>query len=201
MPAVEIGAVCENGHFTYAFHQYPPVTAASVDKQVERRVIPDECSQCGASLDGRPMTVEGSEIKRPVRSGGLSRSSGAKKPKVGPLPPAAWKKAVWERQAREQGRPGKAPVCAVTGEQLNFLHDHAHHPLEKRLLKARGLHHLMYDPRNGMFIKARVHTAHTDRGKPISAEYVPACAFAFAREVGHWAIARLESDHPQPKEQ
>lgn len=201
MPAVEIGAVCEQGHFNLAFHAYRPVDPVSVDRQAERRALPTECFTCGASLAGLPLTIEGEKIERLQRGAStLSRGAGAKKPQVGPLTPSAWKKAVWERQAREQGRPNQAPVCAVTGEELNFIHDDAHHPLEKRLLKARGEQHRMYDPRNGMFVKARVHGGHTSGMDRIPRSAVPASAFEFAREVGPWALARIESDHP-PKEQ
>lgn len=194
----EIGAVCSNDHFTFAFHLFDPVDFASIERQANRRALPTQCSICDAPLVSLPLTVEGEEVERPQRGGStLSRSSGGSKPKVGPLTPAKWKKAVWERQALEQGRGGQAPLCAVTREELNFIHDDAHHPLEKRLLKARGEHHRMYDPRNGMFVKARVHQGHTSMLAKIPAEYVPPCAFTFAREVGPWAIARIESDHPK----
>jgi hypothetical protein len=199
MSRVRIGASCSRGHFTYFGDLWEPVKDKDVDKLAERSAVPVACEECNRDL-GLPH-VEGRqrESNQLARVGGKNVSEGLKrgskpKPKEGPLTPAEWKRRVFERQ---RVRPGGPALCAVTGEPLDFTRDDCHHVLEKRLLRARGLHHLVWDERNAMFIKARVHTAHTSGLIRIPHDCVPASAFAFAREVGEWAVQRIETDHPE----
>jgi len=204
MPPVDVGLTCTDcGHFNVAFQMYPPVSERDMDRQGEKRTQPVECSSCGASLADVLLTTKGQEREGPVsrsRNGlartGLKRSSGKPRPKEGPLTPAEWHRRAFNRQ---RPRPGKPALCAVTEEPLNESVDEVHHPLEKRLLRARGLHRHVWDERNSMAVKKRIHDAHTSGSKRIPRECLPPGVWDFARSLGEyadWAVQRLEEDHP-----
>jgi hypothetical protein len=192
------------------------VSDKEIDKLAERSALPAECEwqvgefsaakgegsamRCAAAFIGLPH-VEGCdrETEQLARIGGQNvrtplRSSPKERPPEGPLTPSEWRRRVWDRQREKPGLPA---LCAVTGEPLSWNADEVHHPLDKRLLRAKGLSHRIWDERNGMAVKRQVHLDHTSRMRPIPRRFVPASAFEFAREIGLWAIARLNEDHPE----
>lgn len=108
------------------------------------------------------------------------------KPVEGPLSASEW----WEQVYRLAG--GR---CAVTRAIANSKWDRRferHHVIPKSLLRRRGLHRKVYDPRNGMLVHRDVHADHTSRAHPIPRRCVSAEAWAFASECGPWAEAYLE---------
>lgn len=195
-----IGVTCPRGHFNHFGDLWEPIKDKDLDKLAERSAVPNVCERCGAAITdlahpkGREREAPtlarrgGQNVRAPLQSKPTSR------PQEGPLTPAEWKRRIFERQ-RE--RPGGPSLCAVTGEPLSFNVDEVHHPLEKTLLRERGLHKHVWDERNGMAIKLRVHQGHTSRMRPIPRRFVPASAFQFARELGHWAVARINQAHPK----
>lgn len=204
MAQVAVGYTCPEGHFTWAFDCWEPVKDTDIDKQAERRAIPSKCEGCGADLEELPH-VEGRERESPHPSrakgrnipAGLPQGRRSPRPKEGPLTPLEWRRRVFERQ---RPRPNKPSLCAVTGEPLDFQRDDCHHPLEKRLLRARGLHAHVWDPRNAVFVKAYIHTGHTFEGKKIPREALPDAVWEFAEEIGPWAVLRIQSDHPSKED-
>ena len=210
MARLRIGLTCAAGHFNHIGDLWEPVKDKDIDKLAERARIPTRCErfdvdgaiadrECGAVLDGLPH-VEGREREenRLARVGGRNISAPMQsrpkaRPKEGPLTPLEWKQRVFDQQ-RE--RPGGPALCAVTEESLSFAVDDAHHVLDKRLLRARGLHAVVWDPRNGMFIKTFIHLGQTNGLRRIPRDKIPDAAWAFAREIGEWAVQRLEADYP-----
>lgn len=144
------------------------------------------CSSCAWRGEAEVKLVE-------KETPGLSRRP-KPKPREGPLTPEAWRRAAFDQQ-RVDGR-GPA-LCAVTEEPLSWEFDEVHHPLEKRLLRARGLYLVVWDPRNSLAVKKRVHLAHTAGDPKIARSFLPDRVWEFAREVGEWAVARIEEDHPE----
>lgn len=207
MARVRVGLTCEQGHFNYFGDLWEPVKDKDVDKLAERSRLPVACehrvsgagAECGRPFTGLPH-VEGREREgeQLARVGGRNVHAGLQsrptaRPTEGPLSPLEWKRRVFDRQ-RE--RPGGPALCAVTREPLSFNVDEVHHPLEKTFLRERNLHHLVWDERNGMAVLRRVHEAHTNRSRPIPRRFVPASAYQLARELGQWAVARIDEKHP-----
>jgi hypothetical protein len=214
MAQVRVGLTCGAGHFNPIGALWEPVKDKDIDKLAERARIPTHCEYtelgalesigpCVATLAGLPH-VEGREreANRLARVGGRNipaglSSSSKGRPNEGPLTPAEWARLTYERQRETPRGPS---LCAVTREPLSFRHDHCHHPLEKRLLRARGLHAHVWDERNAIFVKASIHEGHTSKMQPIPREALPASVWEFAREIGPWATARVEADHPLKEE-
>lgn len=134
-----------------------------------------------------------------LRRGGI-RKQAAKRGVVvaeGPLSPAAWRAAVF---AASGGR------CVITGSRAYGVDDrrfHAHHPVSQSVLRRRGLHGWLWDPRNGMFVTADRHMAHEHSGghHRIGREFVPVSVWEFAAELDEldgtsWATAHVERYHP-----
>lgn len=144
------------------------------------------CRHCGWIGEAEVKLVQ-------KETSGLSRRP-KPKPREGPLTPEAWRRAAFEQQ-RADGR-GPA-LCAVTGEKLSWEFDEVHHPLEKRLLRARGLYLMVWDARNSLAVKKRVHLAHTAGDLKIARHFLPDRVWKFAEEIGPWAVARIEDDHPE----
>lgn len=210
MARLRVGVTCPNGHFTYFGDLWEPIKDKDVDKLAERSAVPVRCEhpfgpdaaigeRCQLPLEGLPH-VEGQERETPrlARVGGKNVHTGLQsrskdRPKEGPLTPGEWKRQVYDRQRPHRGT---SALCIVTQEPLSFSADEAHHCLEKRLLRARGLHHLVWDARNGVGVKKRIHDGHTSALHRIPREALPPCVWEFAREVGPWAVARVEEDHP-----
>jgi hypothetical protein len=211
MARVRIGLTCAAGHFNEIGHLWEPVKDKDIDKLAERARLPAYCEMaelgdreatgpCVASFVGLPH-AEGREREGEglARVGGRNIHAGLQsrpkaRPQEGPLNPLEWKRRIFERQ---RSRPGGPVLCAVTGEPLSFSFDEAHHPLEKTFLRERGLHMHVWDERNGMAVKRAVHNGHTNRSRPIPRRFVPASAFQFARELGPWAVARINEKHPK----
>lgn len=133
----------------------------------------------------------GGQLKR---SGGLKRGGSLKRrrrtrPAEGPLTPLQYKLAVFRQQGWK---------CAVTGEELTMADD-AHHPVKKELLRQEGLYHLVWDPRNGMGVKSRIHASHEFGGGVITRDKIPESAWEFARELGEKWVVVIERHHPEPR--
>jgi hypothetical protein len=200
MARVQVGVTCPNNHFNPFTHVWEPAKDKDIDKLAERSAMPATCETCGADILTLPH-IEGREREAETlaRRGGQNvrtplQSRTKPKPKEGPLNPLEWKRRVFDRQ---RTRPGGPALCAVTGEPLSFHVDEVHHPLEKTFLRERGLHMHVWDERNGMAVKRAIHNGHTNRSRPIRRSFVPASAFQFARELGPWAVARINEKHPK----
>lgn len=208
---VRVGLTCQQGHFNEIGQLWEPVKDKDIDKLAERARLPEGCEHvmlgkieaigpCCAAFTGLPH-IEGREREGEglARVGGRNIHAGLQsrpkeRPKEGPLTPAEYKRRVFERQRERLGGPS---LCAVTGEPLSFHVDEIHHPLEKTFLRERGLHEHVWDDRNGMAIKRAIHNGHTNRSCPIRRRFVPASAYQFARELGPWAVARIDEKHPK----
>ena len=200
MPRVAIGMDCPEGHFNAFGHLWMPIRDSDLDKLAERSATPLTCEDCGSVIDSLPH-AEGQEREadRLARVGGRNVHAGLQsrpktRPPEGPLTPAEWKRRVFDRQ-RE--RPAGPALCAVTGEPLSFAIDDAHHVTPKSLLRECGLYHLIWDERNGLAVKRFVHSGHTSCMRPIPRSALLPCNLEFARELGPWALARIESSYPK----
>jgi hypothetical protein len=135
-----------------------------------------------------------------MRRSALGQGNGKPRPKEGPLSPSVWRRTIFSRQRLSPGSPA---LCAVTGEPLDEAIDDAHHPVEKRWLRAEGLHAYVWDPRNGMAIKKRVHEGQTSKMRPIPRETLPEGIYDFIAGLpGRYpeqARTRLHNDHPKTK--
>lgn len=202
MARLRIGVTCPAGHFNPIGDLWEPIKDKDVDKLAERAMVPAVCEarkRCGKAIDtlahveGREREGDGlarrggQNVRTPLQSKPTSR------PTEGPLSPLEYKRRVFDRQ-RE--RPGGPSLCAVTGEPLSFYVDEVHHPLEKTFLRERELFMVVWDERNGMAVKRAVHNGHTNRSRPIKRRFVPVSAYQFARELGPWAVARINEKHP-----
>jgi hypothetical protein len=115
----------------------------------------------------------------------------------GPLSPEEWRRVV----ANTSGL-----TCTVSGTRARNAFDplfDAHHIVPKSLLRARGLHAFVWDPRNGLFVLGSVHAAHSHVGgdRRIARECLPGSVWEFAAELDAlagtgWASACVERFHP-----
>ena len=105
----------------------------------------------------------------------------------GPLDPFAWRMAVW---VACEGR------CVMTGAAVPRDADlwvwQAHHPVPKFRLPPE----LRYDPRNGVVLTKRAHEQHTLAFRRVPLGCLPSACHEFAAQVGPWAVAALEREHP-----
>lgn len=104
----------------------------------------------------------------PRRKASLRRSDGLKRTgrlktrlKRVPAEERAEERA-WKASIRGRG----CEVCSARGEECDG-HLEAHHVVEKKTLKKRGLGHLLWDPDNGLCACYRAHRRHTNRTQPI----------------------------------
>jgi hypothetical protein len=116
----------------------------------------------------------------------------------GPLTPREWRIEVAKRAGLR---------CMVTSPPVEAKHPldprfHAHHPLEKGELRARGLYAHVWDPRNGCFVLALVHMAHRGvNSVPIPRSALPDSVWEFCAEMDAlegtgWATSKVEAAHP-----
>lgn len=115
-----------------------------------------------------------------------------------------------DRQARDAFRRAvtRAP-CAVCGRKSGCQ---AHHVLAQQHIKdhvrslrladnaaaVKLLRRLLWDPDNGLSLCERCHHRHEYApGGRLPRDLIPARAWAFARRLGGWAVARLERDYPE----
>lgn len=128
---------------------------------------------------------------KPLRAGGQRKP----RPPEGPLSPEEWRREVWRLAG------GRSIVSAASTTNPLDRSFHAHHPVPKSVLRDRGLYHLVWDPRNGVFATRREHLQHEARAEVIPYERLPARCREFAEELGPWAVARLLRNHPPEKEE
>lgn len=125
----------------------------------------------------------GQLARKPMR-----RTKRPQRPEEGPLSPREWFDEVWELSKG---------LCTVTRTRVpRELRYTRHHPLPKRVLRDRGLHHLVWDPRNGVLVQPKVHRQHENGTKRIPYEALPQRCKDFAAELGPWAEDRLKQCHP-----
>jgi len=122
-----------------------------------------------------------------------------KRPLEGPLTPEEWIVAVAKASDLR---------CKITNTRARDAFDprfHGHHPLPKRELRARGLHAHVWDPRNGVWVLARLHEQHEAPGvRPehrIARQVLPASVWEFCAELDaidgtHWATELVRRLHP-----
>lgn len=120
------------------------------------------------------------------------RASPRRKNAEGPLSPEEWAVTVWRLDG---GR------CIVTAADARWPRDfpyrfQVHHPIEKSVLRARGLYDYVWDPRNGVIVATRVHERHTNAVERIPLDLLPARCREFSVELGPWAEVQLERTHP-----
>lgn len=216
MARVRIGLSCAKGHFNYIGDLWEPVKDKDIDKLAERAALPAACEVADMPGDGpldgdiafmckKPLGLphvedREREANQLARVGGRNISAGLKQGSApprhrGPLSDADWRRTAFESQRETPRGPS---LCAVTDKPLNFDWDDSHHVLEKRLLHAKGLDHIANDPRNAMFVKATVHAGHTAGLRRITRDKIREETWAYAREIGSWAVQRLEEDYPLP---
>lgn len=130
--------------------------------------------------------IERAPIRRKVRD----------RPPEGPLTPAEWRKRVFDAS---EGR------CLLTAARALHAADrrfHAHHPLPKRELRARGYFGWVWDPRNGAWLRRDVHARHELAFERVPADRLPASVWEFCAELDalegtRWATALVLRAHPR----
>jgi hypothetical protein len=84
---------------------------------------------------------------------------------------------------------GKCAACGRPGAC------DAHHVLDQKLLKKLGLHHLLWDVRNGIPLgrsACHCHESHTNRSHPVPRSALPPAAWEFAAEIDQtWRLERV----------
>lgn len=147
---------------------------------------------------------QGLERSKELSRGRLKSSPGKRgeKPAEGPLDPASWRAAVFEASG---GR------CIVTRARAKDAEDrafHAHHPVSQDVLRRRGLHGWLWDPRNGVLVTQAVHMGHEHTGgrHRIPRELLPAPVWEFCRELDaldgtSWATEHVKRRHPSRGDQ
>lgn len=135
-------------------------------------------------------------------SAGKKEAKAAQRAVEGPLSPPEWRREVWRLDGGRSVLSGER----VDQEASSWVWQ-AHHGVPKRVLRDRGLFHVVYDPRNGMVLLAREHGRHEHRwvdgaghSHVVPWEKVPARVKAFARELGQWAEDELRRNHPSADE-
>lgn len=73
---------------------------------------------------------------------------------------------------------------------------HRHHIIGRQSCKREGYQGRMDDPRNLMHLCFDCHMSHENWSRRLTRDQLPREAFAFARELGEWALVRLERDYP-----
>jgi hypothetical protein len=103
----------------------------------------------------------------------------------------AFQLAAWGQRACAVSRDGRDWDPAI-GKNWE-----AHHVIEKRELKARGLAHLLWDERNALRVRPDIHRRHTNRMEPIPLRCLKQDNIDFAFEVmGASAKEHLERLYP-----
>lgn len=74
---------------------------------------------------------------------------------------------------------------------------HRHHILARQFLKREGHKARMDDPRNMLDLCMDCHFNHENWSRRLTREQLPHGCFAFARELGEFAVVRLERDYPE----
>lgn len=73
---------------------------------------------------------------------------------------------------------------------------HLHHLVPKQVLRRELRHDRLTDPRNLLPLCFDCHFNHESWAKRLTFDQLPRSVFEFARELGEWAVVRLERDYP-----
>jgi hypothetical protein len=73
---------------------------------------------------------------------------------------------------------------------------HQHHLIPKQVLRREGRSDRLTDPRVLMPLCFDCHFSHESWSRRIWRDQLPASVWEFARELGEWAVCRLEQDYP-----
>lgn len=73
---------------------------------------------------------------------------------------------------------------------------HMHHLIPKQVLRREGRRSSMSDPRVLLPLCFECHFNHESWARRLTRDQVPSSAWEFARELGEWAVVRLERDYP-----
>lgn len=126
------------------------------------------------------------------------RSRPRRREREGPLSPREWHDAVF---IAAHGR------CAVSGETARDADDprfHGHHCVPKRDLRGHGHRGLVWEPRNGVWLRADIHFDHefsAFRSDLVPYTVLPRSVWDFCGELDalegtHWATDLVRRLHP-----
>lgn len=154
------------------------------------------------SVPGSTLKVDPEKARAFNQRGRGSLTRNGRRPKLA--------NGVADRHAREAFKRAVTRLpCARCGNKRG---NQAHHVLAQQHIKshvqglrladnaaaAKLLRRLLWDPDNGLSLCERCHHRHEyTPGGRLPREMVPAAAWAFARRLGSWAVARLERDYPE----
>lgn len=73
---------------------------------------------------------------------------------------------------------------------------HVHHLIPRQVMKREGYCGRMDDERNLLDLCFDCHMSHENWSRRLTRDQLPHEVLAFARELGEWAVYRLERDYP-----
>ena len=82
--------------------------------------------------------------------------------------------------------------CAACGKRAV----HLHHLVPKQVLRREARRDRLTDPRNLLPLCFDCHFNHESWSHRLERHQVPAKTWEFAKELGEWAVVRLERDYP-----
>lgn len=118
-----------------------------------------------------------------------------KRPPEGPMSPADWRRAVFNASG------GWCKISRTRARDADDRRFHAHHPLPKSELRARGYFDRVYDPRNGTWLRRGVHLRHEAAVDRVPYTELPASVWDFCTELDilegtRWATDLVLRYHP-----
>jgi hypothetical protein len=109
-----------------------------------------------------------------------------RRPPEGPLTRQEWEAEVYRLDGG---------LDIVTGELVRVPRpSNFHHVVPKQTLRRAGLHHVVFDPDNGVTVADRTHSNHENAHRRIPREALPERALAFARR--HGFMDYIEKTYP-----
>ena len=74
---------------------------------------------------------------------------------------------------------------------------HLHHLIPRQVLRREGMSRYLSDPRVLLPLCFECHFNHESWSRRLTRDQVPAETWGLAREMGEWAVVRLERDYPR----